>query len=167
MSDKPLPLHQKIRRARLARHLSQPALARALGVSAMTVSRWESGAHRMRIANLHRLSAYFGLPLEHWQDDPGSGPARRIDAEARLRRKARALVSYFRRRLMGYVTAEHISYPDRRLMVEQALPSLFVMAFRSGEATAMLEQQLGPREGQWRTARAPSTPPPPRRANGQ
>jgi transcriptional regulator with XRE-family HTH domain len=55
---------EKIRELRLGRpDLSQEKLAAALGTTANTVSRWETAAYKPSVADLEKVSRYFGVPI--------------------------------------------------------------------------------------------------------
>jgi len=43
--------------------LSQEALAKALGTTANTISRWETRTYRPSIEDLERLARFFGVPI--------------------------------------------------------------------------------------------------------
>ncbi|MDB9515016.1 helix-turn-helix transcriptional regulator [Kamptonema animale CS-326] len=43
--------------------LSQEALAKALGITANTISRWETATYRPTIEDLERLSRFFGVSI--------------------------------------------------------------------------------------------------------
>jgi transcriptional regulator with XRE-family HTH domain len=55
---------EKIRELRVARpDLSQEKLAKALGTTANTISRWETAAYKPTIADLEKVSRHFGVPI--------------------------------------------------------------------------------------------------------
>lgn len=53
----------KIRAYREQHNMSQEALAEKLGVTANTISRWETATYRPSVADLERLSRVFGVPI--------------------------------------------------------------------------------------------------------
>lgn len=59
----------RLRQERLRRHLSQEALAEALGVSARTISRWEQGRGTPQAILRVQLSQYFGITPEAFFDE--------------------------------------------------------------------------------------------------
>lgn len=68
--------------------LSQEALAKALGVTANTISRWETATYRPNLEDLDRLSRFFGVSiLEFFPPEE----ARANDQMAALLRAAKQL----------------------------------------------------------------------------
>ena len=66
-------LHDRIRKTRINRGLSQAGLAKLTGVSQPTVANWESGSHTPRKEALNRISE--ALEVESiWLLSGGSGP---------------------------------------------------------------------------------------------
>jgi len=63
MSDLPLKAY------RTSRGISQVALGRELGVSSVTVSRWESGARKIDAALLASISQKTGIPARDLRPD--------------------------------------------------------------------------------------------------
>ena len=55
---------KKIKTFRIAKSVTQEALAQELGVTAQAVSRWENGAAMPDIALLPALSVYFGVRID-------------------------------------------------------------------------------------------------------
>lgn len=54
----------KIRELRSGRpEFSQEKLAAAIGTTANTVSRWETGAYKPSVADLEKISRHFGVPI--------------------------------------------------------------------------------------------------------
>lgn len=53
----------RIRELRRERELSQDALAQAIGTTANTISRWETGVYRPTLDDLERLSRFFGVSI--------------------------------------------------------------------------------------------------------
>lgn len=53
----------QIRKLRQEARLSQGALAEKIGVTTNTISRWETAVYRVRIADLQKVAAYFGVGL--------------------------------------------------------------------------------------------------------
>lgn len=58
-----------IRQLRMARGLSQRALARELKTNANTISRWEAGQYRPAVADLERLAQLFTVPITSFFED--------------------------------------------------------------------------------------------------
>ena len=55
---------EKMRELRSGRpDLSQEKLAAAIGTTANTVSRWETAAYKPSVADLEKVSRYFGVPI--------------------------------------------------------------------------------------------------------
>jgi len=55
---------EKLRELRSGRpDLSQEKLAAAIGTTANTVSRWETAAYKPSVADLEKVSRYFGVPI--------------------------------------------------------------------------------------------------------
>jgi transcriptional regulator with XRE-family HTH domain len=55
---------ERIRQLRTARpDLSQEKLAAELGTTANTVSRWETAAYKPSVADLEKISRFFGVPI--------------------------------------------------------------------------------------------------------
>ena len=68
--------------------LSQEALARALGIAANTVSRWETATYRPSLEDLDQLARFFGVSmLEFFPPDEAAGN----DQVAALLRTAKQL----------------------------------------------------------------------------
>lgn len=53
----------RIRELRDERRLSQDALAKQLGVSTNTVSRWETATYKPSISDVQKIADYFGVKL--------------------------------------------------------------------------------------------------------
>jgi transcriptional regulator with XRE-family HTH domain len=53
----------RIRELRKNRELSQEALAREIGTTANTVSRWETAVYRPTLDDLEKLSRFFGVSI--------------------------------------------------------------------------------------------------------
>ena len=69
------PLASRLRTARTERGLSQEEVARALGVSRQSVSKWERGEALPSRANRQALAALYGLsPPRRKGDGEGGGP---------------------------------------------------------------------------------------------
>lgn len=61
----------KLRRLRKERHLTLEQVAKLLGVSESTVSRWETGTLFIPADAIERLSRLYGVrPVELFADDP-------------------------------------------------------------------------------------------------
>jgi transcriptional regulator with XRE-family HTH domain len=43
--------------------MSQADLARAIGVPANTISRWETGTYKQSLENIDNLARFFGVPI--------------------------------------------------------------------------------------------------------
>jgi len=71
------PWAVRLERCRERLGLSQAALARNVGVSAMTLSRWERGMNAPRAEHWISLSKFFGPP-ECWQFLDQAGLTRQI-----------------------------------------------------------------------------------------
>ena|SRR2546426_10265810 len=57
---------EKIRELRTTfrgKGISQDGLAKALGTTANTISRWETATYRPSVAELDRISRFFGVPM--------------------------------------------------------------------------------------------------------
>lgn len=52
-----------IRAARLAAGMTQQQLADALGISQVSVTRWETGEHEPRVSTLKRIASVLGCNL--------------------------------------------------------------------------------------------------------
>ncbi len=66
MTDIYRRIGEKIRRLRSSHRgkgVSQEELANAVGTTANTISRWETAAYKPSVADLQRLSRYFGVPM--------------------------------------------------------------------------------------------------------
>lgn len=59
MPDQPSP----IRAARIAAGMTQQQLADALGISQVSVTRWETGEREPRVSTLKRIAAVLGCNL--------------------------------------------------------------------------------------------------------
>lgn len=59
-----MDIGKKIKTFRIAKNVTQEALAQAMGVTAQAVSRWENGAAMPDIALLPALSVYFGVRID-------------------------------------------------------------------------------------------------------
>ena len=59
-----MDIGKKIKTFRIAKSVTQEALAQELGVTAQAVSRWENGAAMPDIALLPALSVYFGVRID-------------------------------------------------------------------------------------------------------
>lgn len=59
MPDQPSP----IRAARIAAGMTQQQLADALGISQVSVTRWETGEREPRVSTLKRIAAVLGCDL--------------------------------------------------------------------------------------------------------
>jgi len=71
-------LGERIRELRAAKAVSQEELAKELGTTANTVSRWEAAIYRPSPENLYRLADFFGIPIAAFF--PGSEQAPKADA---------------------------------------------------------------------------------------
>lgn len=56
-------LGERIRELRVAKAVSQEEMAKELGTTANTVSRWEAAIYRPSPENLYRLADFFGTPI--------------------------------------------------------------------------------------------------------
>lgn len=63
-AEAPPPLVEQLKRRRVAKGLSQEALAAQLGVSRQAVSKWENGDSEPSTANLLALAALYGLSVD-------------------------------------------------------------------------------------------------------
>jgi transcriptional regulator with XRE-family HTH domain len=55
---------EKIRELRTSRpDLNQEKLAQSVGTTANTISRWETAAYKPSVADLEKLSRFFGVPI--------------------------------------------------------------------------------------------------------
>lgn len=67
---------EQIRSLRESRRMSQDALAKAVGVSTNTISRWETAAYKPSVEDLQKVARYFSvklsalLPAEEGQEEP-------------------------------------------------------------------------------------------------
>jgi transcriptional regulator with XRE-family HTH domain len=68
MASDPLSLGTRIRRARERRHLTQPELAEAVGVSVRAVGDWERDRRRPK-NRLGALEAFLGVSLTGGEED--------------------------------------------------------------------------------------------------
>lgn len=59
MPDQPSP----IRAARIAAGMTQQQLADALGISQVSVTRWETGEREPRVSTLNRIASVLGCNL--------------------------------------------------------------------------------------------------------
>ncbi len=64
----------RIRQQRLARGLSQEALAAAVGVHLQQVQRWEHGENRVVASRLYALSRALGVSVDFFFDAPAPAP---------------------------------------------------------------------------------------------
>lgn len=64
-----MDLKERIKLARKAASLSQAQLANSLGVSFMTVRRWESGEVSPRINEIQSLSKFLHTPVEYFIEE--------------------------------------------------------------------------------------------------
>lgn len=92
---------QRIRRWRLRRKLSQPALGRLVGVTRSAVSQWETGKHAPATENLMRMAEVFQCEvsdLTPTEADMNNAKPKSIDAELRElpKDKAQPLYELFR-----------------------------------------------------------------------
>ncbi|MBE7004018.1 MAG: helix-turn-helix domain-containing protein [Ruminococcaceae bacterium] len=69
----------QIKTLRGEKHVTQEALAEALGVSAQAVSKWETEASLPDITLLPRLAAYFGVAIDELFDFPAEAEFERIE----------------------------------------------------------------------------------------
>lgn len=58
-----------LRRYRLGRKLTQDALAKELGVTSITVSRWETGERKIAPSKLNEVSEKTGIPKPELRPD--------------------------------------------------------------------------------------------------
>lgn len=66
---------EKIKELRTGRpDLSQEKLAAAVGTSANTISRWETAAYKPSVADLEKISRFFGVPLTVFFPDMQTDP---------------------------------------------------------------------------------------------
>lgn len=63
-----MDIGKKIKTFRVAKSITQEALAQTLGVTAQAVSRWENGVAMPDIAQLPALSVYFGVRIDDFFD---------------------------------------------------------------------------------------------------
>lgn len=61
---------ERIRHYRTKRGLSQQALADNIGVSRVSISRWENGHENPTASNFVRLADYFMIPVDTLVKDP-------------------------------------------------------------------------------------------------
>lgn len=64
-----MKLSEKIRRARNAVGLNQEELAEKLGVSYMTIRRWETGKSSPKYEDLEKISEIFDIPLSRFLEE--------------------------------------------------------------------------------------------------
>jgi len=75
-----------IKALRTAKGMSQKSLAKSMGASANTISRWETGVYKPNLLDLQRLARSLGcsigafLPVDAWLDE-------RIDSLVRTARQ--------------------------------------------------------------------------------
>lgn len=74
-----MDIGKKIKTMRLARTVTQDALAQALGVTAQAVSRWENGAAMPDITLLPALSVFFGVRIDDFFDLSDEAQLERIE----------------------------------------------------------------------------------------
>lgn len=88
---------QRIKRARENLLLSQEDLARRLGYnSSATISFYESGERKISIADLQRVAAILGLPLQHLIDDESPSEPQIVQLRAQeVRPTARRMLAAF------------------------------------------------------------------------
>lgn len=68
--------------------LSQEALAKAIGVTPNTISRWETGVYRPSLEDLDKLARFFGVSILEFLPQPDVSVDTKIEA---LLRAAKAL----------------------------------------------------------------------------
>jgi transcriptional regulator with XRE-family HTH domain len=69
---------RELRTEQLGRVISQEALAKALGTTSNTVSRWETATYKPSVEDLERIGKFFSVPLTTFF--PGIEPANRLNA---------------------------------------------------------------------------------------
>lgn len=74
-----MDIGKKIKTLRLAKTVTQDALAQALGVTAQAVSRWENGAAMPDITLLPALSVFFGVRIDDFFDLSDEAQFERIE----------------------------------------------------------------------------------------
>lgn len=82
MKLKELELRKKLATLRSEQGLTQAELARAVGVSRQTVSRWERGFIVPSAANLISLGCLYGLPLDELMNEEPDGEEKPAAPEA-------------------------------------------------------------------------------------
>ena len=69
-----MDLSTRIKAARKEKRLTQPDLADELGVSYMTVRRWETGKASPRIKEIEKLSKVLNIPMEYFMSPDDAPP---------------------------------------------------------------------------------------------
>ena len=95
-----------IAHARVEKGLSQAGLAKLLGVSAASVSQWESGEKRPRKDNLERMSEVLGVSVDYLlgkQENPSHEVVEGVDKA--IIGLVKALDSNQKRELLQYLVA--------------------------------------------------------------
>ena len=62
-------LSERIRKARKSKGLNQAELAEQLGMSEMTVRRWETGKSSPRMEEIHNVAEVLNIPISELLDD--------------------------------------------------------------------------------------------------
>jgi len=67
---------EKIRAERRRLSMTKVQFGKLVGVTAMTVGRWEKGIHRVTLTALEKLVSATGQPMEHWTGEANTAQRR-------------------------------------------------------------------------------------------
>ena len=71
---------EKINAYRIQRGLTQEVLADAIGVTANTISRWETAAYKVTVEDLEKLSRLFEIPIWSFLPSDIQAPTEQLQA---------------------------------------------------------------------------------------
>lgn len=121
----------RLTQARRLAGMSKKAVAEAVGVSAVAVGQWESGAHPPRADHIRAMSRLFELPVAHFG---GGRPHAQLETSAAHFRSLRKTPAKERERALAFV--EQIWELTHALERHVELPPVRLPGFSAGEMDA-------------------------------
>lgn len=62
-------INEKLKKIRLKHNMTKSEFAEIMGVSVRSIQRWEQGKAIIRESNLIKISSYFEIPIEYFEED--------------------------------------------------------------------------------------------------